>query len=110
MTKQGCCKYCGNFRMVEVTESATQDQTDKKATKECDCEMANMLRFFAASGMYEDEDQEFIMSIVRSLQKQIDRIGQLSFKTGEDTFTLTPLASGKIKVKRRHTESEEHRF
>ena len=68
MTTQGCCKYCGEFRMIEVAEGATAERIDGKATEQCDCETARMLRFFSQAGMYEDEEQEFCLDIIRALR------------------------------------------
>ena len=109
MTTQGCCKYCGEFRMVEVAEGATAEHIDRKATEQCGCETARMLRFFSQAGMYEDEEQEFCLDIIRAL-RTIGSIASLSFKFGGDTFTITPMATGEMKVKRRRTETEERKF
>lgn len=108
MTTQGCCRYCGEFRMVEVADGADQRRIDEKATKECECEMASMLNFFSQAGMYEEREQEFCENIVRSLMGSM--IESLSFKYQGTAFTLTQLADGRFKVKKRRTESEERKF
>ena len=109
MTTQGCCKYCGEFRMVEVAEGTTAERIDRKATEQCDCETARMLRFFSLAGMFKDKEQEFCLDIIRAL-RTIGSIASLSFKFGGDTFTITPMATGEMKVKRRRTETEERKF
>lgn len=41
---QGYCVFCGEARMVEVPEEASQELVDQAATSECMCSRAVMIR------------------------------------------------------------------
>ena len=95
--------------MVEVAEGTDQDRIDEKATLQCECETASMLKFFSAAGMYEDDEQGFCLDIIRAM-KSARFIDSMSFKYAGETFTLTQMADGRTKIKRRRTEQEERKF
>ena len=40
----GTCKYCGQVRMVRYAEGKTQEDLDRIATSECDCDGAQRER------------------------------------------------------------------
>ena len=44
MLKEGCCTYCGEIRMVEVSEDTLQDVVDDVATLKCNCYQATQAR------------------------------------------------------------------
>lgn len=40
--KQGICKYCNQYRVIEVPEDFTAAMIDAEVTKKCNCEKAIM--------------------------------------------------------------------
>ncbi len=46
----GTCKYCGQVRMVRYAEGKTQEDLDRIATSECDCDGAQRER----NALYEE--------------------------------------------------------
>lgn len=42
--REGYCEYCGEGRMVEVSEEATQEAVNRTVTENCDCIIAIRVR------------------------------------------------------------------
>ena len=42
VTRTGCCKYCKQFKTLQVPESFTQEDVDDETTKGCNCVKAKV--------------------------------------------------------------------
>ena len=126
ITKNGACKYCGQMRIVQVSEDKnyTQEEIDKIAESECDCDVARMLRarneaYGNLRGMLDerfpddavDEKGKHIKELLRLAGKEmsemfIDSIGIVSGKE-KYSLALTQKLTFKLKITNTETEVQE---
>ena len=122
-TTNGTCKYCGQIRIVQVSEDKnyTQDEIDKIAESECDCDIAKMLRARNAAygnlqGMLAerfpedviDEKEKNIKELLRTAGKLMSEmfIDSISIMSGKEKYSLTLTQKLTFKLKITETETE----
>ena len=125
-TANGVCKYCGQMRMVQVSEDKnyTQEDLDRIAAGECDCDIASMLRkrnmaYGNLQGMLDerfpadaiDEKGSHLKKLLLIAGKEmsemfIDSIGIVSGKE-KYSLTLTQKLTFKLKITNTETEVQE---
>lgn len=112
--REGVCRYCGQVRMVTLEASASQEDVDMLATKECDCPSAKIQRdrdqrYEKASRNIEKifKDSQETAEILKMAAKKIvnDEIDSVAVKCGRMTGKASATSKGTIKVSR--TDKDE---
>ncbi len=126
ITINGTCKYCGQIRMVHVSEGKkyTQEEIDKIAESECDCALATNMRarveaYGSLEGMLAerfpdddiDERTSHIKEMLRAAGKEMSElyIDAISFTAGKEKYSLSinQKLNFKLKISRTETEVQE---
>ena len=117
---QGACKFCGQFRAMQVPDSFTQADIDEEATKKCDCVDAqadtrikeNIANTEGTIGeFFKDKEgleelKELLLTAVKPLAEY--KISSISVSKGPYTGTMKPGKDGiKILLKYTTTDSVE---
>lgn len=122
-TVNGTCKYCGQIRIVQVSEDKnyTQEEIDKIASCECDCDVARMLQARNMAwgnliGMLDekfpddaiDEKDRHIKELLQIAGKEMSEmfIDSISFRSGKDKYSLALTQKLTYKLKINHPETE----
>jgi len=124
--KTGVCKYCGQMRIVQLSEDKeyTQAEIDNIAVSECDCDMARILgkRTMAYGNLrgklnermpdeHIDEKEKYIKNLILDAAKLMSEtyIDSISITSGQESYSLslTPKITYKFKIKSTEVESME---
>ena len=123
ITTNGVCKFCGQSRIVNISEDKnyTQDEIDKIAESECDCDIAKMLRarneaWGSLQGMLEerfpenaiDDRERHIKELLKLAGKEMSEtyIDSIKFKAGKESYSLSLTQNLVFKLKINRTETE----
>lgn len=69
--KKGNCEYCGEAKMIEVSEDVTQEEIDKQVLENCSCPMATNIRD------RKQQKEQFISNIEEMLEEKHPDIAKL---------------------------------
>ena len=122
-TTNGVCKFCGQSRIVQVSEDKTytQDEINKIAESECDCDIAKMLRarneaWGNLQGMLAekfpddviDEKEKHIKELLQLAGKEMSEmyIDSIKFRAGKESYSLSLTQNLVFKLKINRTETE----
>lgn len=122
-TVNGVCKYCGQMRTLQVSEDKayTNEDLDRIAASECDCDVATLLRkrnmaFGNLEGMLAarfpdsaiDDKDRVIKELLRTGGKLMSEatIDSLSFTSGSEKYSLSLSQKLTFKLKITNTETE----
>ena len=109
----GVCRFCGQFMVLEVPESYTQEMTDEEATKKCKCPEAKAYTRMeenianaegAIRQIFKDRTEletvrDILFNAVRPMAEE--SIGKISISKGADTCSMKPTKDGiRISIKR----------
>lgn len=122
----GLCKYCGQIRMIQLSEDKeyTQAEIDNIAVSECDCDVAKILRkrTMAYGNLrgklnermpdeHIDEKEKHIKNLILDAAKLMSEtfIDSISISSGQESYSLqiTPKITYKFKIKSTEVESLE---
>lgn len=122
----GCCKYCGQIRIVQVSEDKkyTQEELDKIAESECDCDIATRFRkrneaYGNLRGMLDERfPDDAIEEKARRIKKLLlitgrmmsdAMIDSITINGGKESISLvfSPKLTYKLKIKSTETEVQE---
>lgn len=122
----GVCKYCGQMRIVQLSEDKfyTQAEIDNIAVSECDCDVAKILRkrTMAYGNLrgklnermpdeHIDEKEKHIKNLILDAAKLMNEtyIDSISITSGQESYSLslTPKITYKFKIKSTEVESME---
>lgn len=122
----GTCKYCGQMRVVQLSEKKIykQEEIDRIAESECDCYTAKKMRerneaYGSLEGMLEerftekgiDERTKHVKELLRAAGKEMSEtyIDALSFAVGKTKYSLSlnQKLNFKLKISRTETEVKE---
>lgn len=122
----GVCKYCGQMRIVQLSEDKeyTQAEIDNIAVSECDCDVAKILRkrTMAYGNLrgklnermpdeHIDEKEKHIKNLILDSAKLMSEtyIDSISITSGQESYSLslTPKITYKFKIKSTEVESME---
>ena len=122
----GVCKYCGQMRIVQLSEDKeyTQAENDNIAVSECDCDVAKILRkrTMAYGNLrgklnermpdeHIDEKEKHIKNLILDAAKLMSEtyIDSISITSGQESYSLslTPKITYKFKIKSTEVESME---
>ena len=123
ITTNGVCKFCGQSRIVNISEDKnyTQDEIDKIAESECDCDIVKMLRarneaWGSLQGMLEerfpenaiDDRERHIKELLKLAGKEMSEtyIDSIKFKAGKESYSLSLTQNLVFKLKINRTETE----
>lgn len=122
-TVNGVCKYCGQMRILQVSEDKayTNEDLDRIAASECDCDVATLLRkrnmaFGNLEGMLDerfpddatDDKEKVIKELLRTGGKLMSEttIDSLSFASESEKYSLSLSQKLTFKLKITNTETE----
>ena len=122
-TTNGVCKYCGQMRIVQVSENKeyTQEDIDRIAESECDCDIASMMRkrneaYGNLEGMLDerfpddalDEKEKHIKKLLLAAGKEMSQmyIDAIGLTSGKEKFSLSLTQKLTFKLKITNTETE----
>ena len=100
----GVCKYCGQMRIVQVSEDKeyTQEDLDRIAESECDCDIASMMRkrneaYGNLEGMLDerfpddsiDEKEKHIKKLLLAAGKEMSQmyIDAINLASGKEKYS-----------------------
>lgn len=125
-TTNGVCKFCGQTRIIQVSDDKaySQDELDKIAESECDCDVAKLLRarneaYGSLQGMLDemypddaiDDKERHIKKLLQQAGKLMSEtyIDSIRFRSGKENYslTLTQQLVFKLKINRTETEVRE---
>lgn len=121
--RTGVCKFCGQIRTVNVSEDKdyTQEQLDRIAESECDCEIGSMMRkrteaYGNLEGMLDerfpddsiDEKEKHIKKLLLAAGKQMSQmyIDAINLASGKEKYSLSLTQKLTYKLKITNTETE----
>lgn len=122
-TTNGVCKFCGQTRIIQVSDDKTysQDELDKIAESECDCDIAKLLRarneaYGSLQGMLDerfpddaiDDKERHIKGLLQAAGKEMSEtyIDSIRFKAGKESYSLSLTQNLVFKLKINRTETE----
>lgn len=122
----GVCKYCGQMRIVQLSEDKfyTQAEIDNIVASECDCDVAKIFRkrTMAYGNLrgklnermpdeHIDEKEKHIKNLILDAAKLMSEtyIDSISITSGQESYSLslTPKITYKFKIKSTEVESME---
>lgn len=116
-TATGHCKYCEQFRTIQVPDDWTQEQINEEVTRKCNCEEAmaeeetrrvaayatgEIERFFEDRGM--DAFESILKAAVEPIAKK--NISKISINSDGYTATMKRTGSG-VSITLKHTTEEK---
>ena len=121
--RTGVCKFCGQIRTVNVSEDKdyTQEDLDRIAENECDCEIASMMRkrteaYGNLEGMLDerfpddatDEKEKHIKNLLLAAGKEMSQmyIDAINLASGKEKYSLSLTQKLTYKLKITNTETE----
>lgn len=122
-TTNGVCKYCGQMRIVQVSEDKeyTQEDLDRIAESECDCDIASMMRkrteaYGNLEGMLDerfpndaiDEKEKHLKNLLLAAGKEMSQmyIDAIGITSGKEKYSLSLTQKLTYKLKITNTETE----
>ena len=106
----GCCVYCGQTKIVVGGDDMTEEQIDKQATLQCDCDEAQWLQRAARKKTYADanikrlfaDDGQMILNMLLELTEPLalQRIKKFTATTEEGIRATLTAKENSIKVER----------
>ena len=123
ITVNGTCQYCGQMRILQVSEDKnySQEDLDRIAASECDCDVAIIFRkrnmaFGNLEGMLDesfpddaiDDKARNIKELLRASGKLMSEtiIDSIAFSSGSEKYSLTLSQKLTFKLKITNTETE----
>lgn len=121
--RTGVCKFCGQIRTVNASEDKdyTQEQLDRIAESECDCDIASMMRkrneaYGNLEGMLDerfpddaiDEKEKHIKKLLLAAGKEMSQmyIDAINLASGKEKYSLSLTQKLTYKLKITNTETE----
>lgn len=110
---KGACKFCGQIMVVDLLESASNEELCEAATLNCDCREAivyqNEKKFIEKAEIFINEliDNEDIRTLMNQAAAQIAKytISSTSFTRGGWKYTISRGKNGP-KISQTHTTKE----
>lgn len=117
--RKGECRYCHAMRLIEQSEDLTQEELDRIASEECDCDGARLAqskeesRRFAfewAEGIFESKPEA--LTVIRAAILAVNEavVSRVSMKIGKNTYTVTMNARGEIQIQNIYHDKDVNEF
>ena len=115
--EEGVCRFCGQVKMLKVTDKTTQEQLDERVTAECDCQGAKAYKekkkaeerleeqktaaINTTIELFHEDLPEIEKMLNSSIQLLVDgEVEKVTVKTGEKVTGQIGIKGDKIKVER----------
>ena len=107
LARKGECKYCHSMRIVNSEEEMTQQDLDRIASEECDCEGANLARkkeesmtraFEWVENIFKPKPEALSVMHAAIIAVSEAVIKRMSMKIGKNTYTVTMNNDGEIRI------------